>query len=162
MHGLSRSKTVPLPHAASYAERGLNMYGGTTVLDTRSDVVSGTLYNEERKWGDSYLFPDPDTAAVIPWAEHTARFICDPRWIDGAPLAANPRHVFRRALEKARSMGYEPVMGSEFEFYLLTADTHEPLFSGYHIFNTTRNDWVPTIRRVLDLMPQIGVDIITS
>ena len=59
-------------------------------------------------------------------------------------------------------MGFEPLMGSEFEFYLLAAATGEPLFSGYHIFNTVRNDWVPTIRRVMEEMPQIGVDIITS
>ena len=38
MHGISRSKTIPIAHAFDYAERGLNMYGGTSVLDTRSDV----------------------------------------------------------------------------------------------------------------------------
>ena len=162
MHGISRSKTIPIAHAADYAERGLNMYGGASVLDTRSDVVGGTLYHEERGYGDQLLFPDPDSAAVLPWAERTARFICDARWYDGSPLAATPRHVFRRALDKARSMGFEPIIGSEFEFYLLTADTHEPLFSGYHIFNSIRNDHVPTIRRILDEMSQVGVDIITS
>ncbi|MGQ0668955.1 MAG: glutamine synthetase family protein [Actinomycetota bacterium] len=162
IHGMSRSKTVPIRHAASYARGGLNMYGGASVLDTRSDVVPGTLYNEERAWGDQLLYPDPDTAAVVPWADRTARFICDAAWYDGTPVAATPRHVFRRALEKCRSMGFEPVMGSEFEFYLLTADTYEPLFTGYHIFNTVRNDWVPTIRRILEEMPRIGVDIITS
>src|SRR5204863_6345417 len=41
MHGTSRSKTIPLRHASDYAQRGLNMYGGTSVLDTRSDVVGG-------------------------------------------------------------------------------------------------------------------------
>jgi glutamine synthetase len=162
MHGISRSKTIPIEHAGSYAETGLNMYGGAAVLDTRSDVVGGTLYNEERGYGDQLLFPDPSTAALVPWAEQTARFICDPSWQDGSVPSASPRHVFRRALERARSMGFEPLMGSEFEFYLLEAESKEPLFSGYHIFNTVRNDWVPTIRRVLDEMPQIGVDIITS
>ena len=43
MHGTSRSKIVPIDHAASYAKNGLNMYGGAAVLDTRSDVVPGTL-----------------------------------------------------------------------------------------------------------------------
>ena len=162
MHGISRSKTIPIAHAADYAERGLNMYGGTSVLDTRSDVVGGTLYHEEKGYGDQLLFPDPDSAAVLPWADRTGRFICDARWYDGTPLAATPRHVFRGALEKARSMGFEPVMGSEWEFYLLTADTHEPLFSGYQIFNTIRNDYVPTIRRIVELMPEVGVDIITA
>ncbi|MGH2526310.1 MAG: glutamine synthetase family protein, partial [Actinomycetota bacterium] len=140
----------------------LNMYGGTSVLDSRSDVVPSTLYHEERGYGDQLLFPDPNSATVIPWADRTARFICDATWYDGQPLAATPRHVFRRALDKARSMGFEPVMGSEFEFYLLSSQTHEPLFSGYQIFNTLRNDYVPTIRRILDEMPQAGVDIITS
>jgi len=162
MHGISRSKTVPIKHAFDYAERGLNMYGGASVLDSRSDVVSGTLYHEERGYGDQLLFPDPDTAAVLPWADRTARFICDARWYDGTFLAATPRHVFRRAVDKARSMGFEPLMGSEFEFYLLTGDTQEPLFSGYHIFNTLRNDYVPTIRRIVEEMPKVGVDIITA
>ena len=39
MHGTSRSKLIPIEHAAGYAEGGLNMYGGAGVLDTRSDVV---------------------------------------------------------------------------------------------------------------------------
>jgi glutamine synthetase len=162
MHGISRSKTIPIAHATDYASRGLNMYGGASVLDSRSDVVPSTLYHEERGYGDQLLFPDPDSATVIPWADRTGRFICDATWYDGQPLAATPRHVFRRALDKARSMGFEPVMGSEFEFYLLSSQTHEPLFTGYHIFNTVRNDYVPTIRRILDEMPQAGVDIITS
>ena len=162
LHGISRSKTVPIAHASDYAERGLNMYGGASVLDTRSDVVPGTLYHEERGYGDQLLFPDPDSAQILPWADATARLICDAQWYDGSPLAATPRRVFRRAVEKARSMGFEPLMGSEFEFYLVTGDSHEPLFSGYHIFNTVRNDFVPTIRRIVAEMPKVGVDIITS
>jgi glutamine synthetase len=162
MHGVSRSKTVPIRHAFGYAERGLNMYGGASVLDSRSDVVSGTLYNEERQYADQLLFPDPDTAAVVPWADRTARFICDARWHDGTPLEATPRQVYRRALDRCREMGYEPVSGYEYEFYLLDGTTRAPLFGGYHIFNTVRNEWVPTVGRIIELMPRIGVDIITS
>lgn len=162
MHGISRSKTVPIEHADGYAETGLNMYGGTAVLDSRSDVVGGTLYNEEVMYGDQLLHPDPDSAAVVPWVDRTARFICDSTWYDGRPLEATPRQVFRRALDRCRAMGFDPVMGFEFEFYLVTADTHEPLFTGYHIFNTVRNDYVPTIRRLLEEMPQVGVSIVTA
>jgi len=162
MHGISRSKTIPIAHADDYAERGLNMYGGVSVLDARSDVVPGTLYHEEVGYGDQLLFPDPDSAQVVPWADRTARLICDAQWYDGSPLEATPRHVFRRALDKAAEMGFRPVIGSEFEFYLLTADTHEPLFQGYQIFNTLRNDYVPTIRRIVEEMPHVGVDIITA
>src|SRR5919199_3628263 len=77
MHGISRSKLIPIEQAFGYAEDGLNMYGGTGVLDTRSDVVPGTLYNEEIGYGDQRLRPDAPTAAIVPWAEATGRMICD-------------------------------------------------------------------------------------
>jgi glutamine synthetase len=162
MHGTSRSKIIPIDHAASYAKDGLNMYGGAAVLDSRSDVVPGTLYNEEVAYADQLLRPDPSTAAVVPWADATARFICDASWADGRPLAASPRHVFRRVLDRCHEMGYEPVIGMECEFYLLDPETHKPLFSGYHIFNSVRNTWVPAIERIVDQMRDFGIDIITA
>ena len=162
MHGTSRSKLVPIEHAAGYSKDGLNMYGGAAVLDSRSDVVPGTLYNEEVAYADQLLHPDPATAAVVPWVEATGRFICDATWADGRPLAASPRHVFARVLERSRKLGYEPVMGTESEFYLLDAETHAQLFSGYHIFNSVRNTWVPAIERIVREMRDFGVDIITA
>jgi glutamine synthetase len=162
MHGTSRSKLVPIEHAGRYAEEGLNMYGGTVVLDTRSDVVPGTLYNEEIGYADQRLKPDPATAAVVPWATATGRMICDAYWDDGRPLGAAPRHVFRRVLERCRELGFEPLVGIEPEFYLLDADTRRPLFEGYQIFNTVRNTWVPAIERIVDQAREFGIDIITA
>src|SRR3970040_748422 len=59
-------------------------------------------------------------------------------------------------------MGLEALRGSGLEFSPLAAPPTEPLFDGYHIFNTVRNDYVPTIRRIAEEMPKVGVDIITS
>ncbi|MGH3042607.1 MAG: glutamine synthetase family protein [Gaiellaceae bacterium] len=162
MHGTSRSKLVPLTHAASYAEDGLNMYGGTVVLDSNSDVVANTLYNEEVAYADQRLRPDPSTAAVVPWAAATGRMICDTEWDDGSPLGAAPRHVYRRALDRCRELGYEPLIGIELEFYLLDGETREQLFSGYHIFNTVRNTYVPAIEQIVAQMREYGIDIITA
>jgi glutamine synthetase len=162
MHGTSRSKLVPIEQAGAYAVDGLNMYGGTAVLDSRSDVVPGTLYNEERAYGDQRLVPDPETAALIPWAPGTARFVCDSHWDDGSPLAALPRHVFRRVLERTRAAGYEPVLGFEPEFYLLDAEGRRPLFEGYHIFNTVRNTYVPFVQELVSQLAELGIEIITA
>jgi glutamine synthetase len=162
MHGTSRSKLVPIEHAGGYAETGLNMYGGVVVLDSRSDVVPGTLYNEEVAYADQRLKPDPTTAAIVPWAEATGRMICDTFWDDGSPLAAAPRHVFRRVLDRCRELGYEPLLGTEPEFYLLDAETREPLFGGYHIFNSVRNTYVPLVEQIVEQMRAFGVDIITA
>ncbi len=162
MHGNSRSKLVPIEHAGRYAEEGLNMYGGTIVLDTRSDVVPGTLYNEEIGYADQRLKPDPSTAAIVPWTNLTGRMICDTFWDDGRPLGAAPREVFRRALARCHELGYEPLIGIEPEFYLLDAGTKQPLFDGYHIFNTVRNTWIPAIERILEETRAFGIDIITA
>jgi glutamine synthetase len=162
MHGTSRSKTVPIEHAGAYSETGLNMYGGTVVLDSRSDIVSGTLYNEEVAYADQRLRPDPATARVIPWAEATGRMICDTFWDDDRPLEAAPRHVFRRVLDRCHELGYEPLIGIEPEFYVLDRETQSPLFGGYHIFNTVRNDWIPLIQRIVDEMQGLGIDITTA
>jgi glutamine synthetase len=162
MHGTSRSKLVPIEHASGYAEEGLNMYGGTVVLDSRSDVVPGTLYNEEIGYGDQRLRPDPTTAAIVPWRESTGRMICDAYWDDGRPLEAAPRYVFQRVLERCRELGLEPLVGIEPEFYLLDAETRQPLFHGYHIFNTVRNTYVPAVERIVGEMRAFGVDIITA
>ncbi len=162
MHGTSRSKLVPIEHAARYAEEGLNMYGGVVVLDSRSDVVPGTLYNEEIAYADQRLKPDPSTASIVPWVQDTGRMICDAYWDDGRPLGAAPRHVFRRVLERCRELGYEPLVGIEPEFYLLDRETKQPLFEGHHIFNTVRNTWVPAIERIVNEMREFGIDIITA
>lgn len=162
MHGTSRSKLVPIEHAAHYSEQGLNMFGGTVVFDTRSDVVPGALYNDEVGYADQRLTPDAGTAAVIPWLQDTGRMICDTHWYDGTPLRAAPRYVYRRVLERCRELGYEPRIGIEPEFYLLDADTLEPLFGGTHVFNTVRNTWVPAIERIVSETRAFGIDIITA
>ena len=161
MHGTSRSKMVPIERAYGYAESGLNMYGGVAVLDSRSDVVGGTLYHEEVAYGDQLLLPDLDTAAVVPWREATARWICDSTWADGTPLEALPRRVWRKQLERARALGYEPLIGYEPEFYLLTSD-QELLFEGYHIFNVTRNTYVPFIQELVEQLNAYGLEVITA
>ena len=161
MHGISRSKTIPIDHAGDYAERGLNMYGGVRPRHALRRGRGNPLPRGARVRRPAPV-PGPGHRGGPPVGRATGRFICDAQWHDGTPLAATPRYVFRRALDRCREMGFEPVLRFEFEFYLLTGDTHEPLYSGYHIFNTVRNAHVPTIRSILDAMPQVGVDIITS
>jgi glutamine synthetase len=70
--------------------------------------------------------------------------------------------VFRRALERCQALGYEPVFGFEPEFYLLDGETREPLFEGYHIFNTVRNTYVPFVQDLVEQAQALGIDIITA
>lgn len=161
LHGISRCKVVPIQNASAYAKQGLNLYGGTLALDTGSRVVPGARYHEQVKYRDQLLYPDLDTVTTVPWCQDTAKVICDTEWLHGEPLRAAPRYVLRRLLAMAERMGYTVMMGHEYEFYVLHADTKEPLFGPLHIFNSVRNQWAPFIDDLLESLQATGLDVIT-
>ena len=161
LHGVSRLKVIPISKVASYAHKGLNFYGGTLALDTASSVVSGSGYHEERKYRDMVLFPDIASCTPVPWVDNTAKVICDAYWDTETPIKGSPRYVLQSLLDLAQQMGFDVMMGHEFEFYLLDAKTHKPLFDGLHIFNHVRNQYVPEINQMLDYLQAAGIDIIT-
>ena len=72
MHGVSRSKTVPIDKVEAYARSGLNFYGGVLGLDTSSNVVPASGLHGDRAFADQALFPDPESLRIIPWLEKTA------------------------------------------------------------------------------------------
>ena len=132
-----------------------------------SGVVSGTGYMDERRFADSLVDPDPSTLASVPWAHRTARVLVEPRWYDGQPLAAAPRHLARRLLGELEGMGYEVRSGFEYELYLVEARAgaaeRRPVFEGIQIFWTLRNnfdqEFVDGLHQALDAT---GLDLITS
>ena len=68
--------------------------------------------------------PDLATLRRIPWLEATALVLCDVAWADGSPVRPSPRQVLRAQIERARALGFEVMVGSELEFYLLR-ETYE-------------------------------------
>ena len=71
---------------------------------------------------------DPDIAAMpdlasytpVPWEPTLARFACD-IYVDGEEWPYDPRTILRRQLARARSLGFEFMMGIELEYFLLRA-----------------------------------------
>ncbi len=163
LHGISRSKTVPAKHVESFARNGLNFLLGQLGFDAQAGVAPGTGYLEDRGFPDSKLFPDPDTYAILPWADSTARLICNPHFFDGAPAAASPRLVMGRLCDALLDEGYQHLSGYEYELYLVGAEDRQPPFQGIQIFATLRNSFDEAfVNDVLRSMPQVGVDVITS
>ena len=68
---------------------------------------------------DMLAVPDLETARVVPWHDRTALLLCDFVDHDGRAIPLSPRAVLRSVVERARSMGFEPIVGVELEFYLL-------------------------------------------
>jgi glutamine synthetase len=72
---------------------------------------------------------DPDIAAIpdlrsftpVPWEPSLARFACDV-YVEGEEWPYDPRTILRRQLEKAKTAGYEFMIGLELEYFLIDQD----------------------------------------
>jgi glutamine synthetase len=88
-------------------------------LDMEMDPVAGyEMANWEEGYGDVHLLPDLQTMRRTPWLDRTALVLCDVASGDGSPVPASPRQVLQRQVDRARDLGFEPMIGSELEFYL--------------------------------------------
>lgn len=105
LHGISRSKTVPVGCFTDYVENGLNFYGGLLGLDVQSMVPAGTGYAEEVAFADHCTVPDLATFTVLPWVPHTASITVDPYWYDGTPAMASPRLLLKKIIDTFDEMG---------------------------------------------------------
>ena len=84
--------------------------------------VEGFVGIEE---SDMYLHPDLDTFEVFPWRPQqgkVARLICDVYLPDGNPFAADPRFILKKAITRAKEMGFFLEVGPECEFFLFDMD----------------------------------------
>lgn len=105
---------------------------------------------------DMRLDPDPQTFAVLPWRRRddgaAARLICDVvNTTTGSAFEGDPRYVLKRAIGKARELGYELNAGPEPEFFVFEKDengratttTHD--YGGY--FDLAPKDLASDLRR---------------
>jgi glutamine synthetase len=143
-------------------------------LDMEMDPVPGyEIASWERGYGDFELSPDPATLRRIPWLEATAMIQCDVTWADGSPVRPSPRQVLRAQIERARELGFEPMFGSELEFYLLRESYEEayrkgyvdltpsvPYILDYHILAATYDE--PLLRQIRNGMQGAGIRVETS
>jgi glutamine synthetase len=127
------------------------------------DGSSITGYNDIEE-SDMIAMPDPSTFQVFPWSPKenaVARMFCDVQTPDGDPYVGDPRHVLRRALERATEMGFDNFFcGPELEFfYFKDSLSTEPLDKGGY-FDLTTLDAATSLRRETVLaLQQFGIHV---
>ncbi len=95
-------------------------------------------------YGDYVMKPDLSTLRRLPWIPSTAFCmvdVLDHKTHELVPHA--PRSVLRRQIERARALGFEPMMATELEFYLFANTYKEHFDAGYRAL-------VPTARHNVD------------
>jgi glutamine synthetase len=138
-------------------------------VDVEMNTVDGyEMSSWDRGYGDLAMRPDLETLRAIPWQDGTALVIADLTAHDGAPVAASPRQILRRQLDRLADHGWTAHAGTELEF-LLFRNTYEDAWdrgyrgltpanrynADYSILATSRVE--PVLRRLRNEMAAAGL-----
>jgi glutamine synthetase len=182
-HGLLRGKTIPASGLAAVFSSGINCVSTLLSKDTSGatvfsafDADGGLGVAEMAGAADLVMVPDPTTFRLVPWADRTARVLCDLRFQNGATVPFCSRGVFRTALDRAGTAGYGYLAGLEIEFHLYRRAEHgpnadgigrstypttvEPINQGNQLLAEDRGDEVePATRRIREALDQMGIEL---
>ena len=116
---------------------------------------------------DMVAHPDAATFATLPWRDQdqpTARMFCDINLPDGSPAFADPRHVLKRALNKAGEKGFTFYTHPEIEFYLFQPVTDPsvpptPIDTAGYFDHTTLGHGSDFRRQTITMLEEMGISV---
>ena len=110
----------------SFMRSGIGLTVAMQSFNMLDQLVPGASFGPV---GEIRLMPDPETFAVLPYAEHSARLLCDMHTLDGAPWDACPRSFLKRMIGRAREAGltFQASFENEFTLARREGDQYVPL-----------------------------------
>uniref|UniRef100_UPI0037E913AB lengsin n=1 Tax=Semicossyphus pulcher TaxID=241346 RepID=UPI0037E913AB len=160
LHGVSRSKTVPVRFFHEKAVYGIPMprsYLELTLSPKSNEVDNANTANFS---SDVLLIPDLSTFRVLPWADQTARVICDPCTVTGSPLRTSPRLIAKQLLGQLQSLGFSLHSSFTYECCVLGApDRIGPKTLLFPATTLLSNHDLPFFQQLVDSMYCMGADI---
>ncbi|KNE80806.1 MULTISPECIES: glutamine synthetase family protein [Streptomyces] len=138
-------------------------------VDVDLNTVDGyAMASWERGYGDFRMTADTATLRRTPWNPGTALLTADLSWHDGTPVAASPRQVLRRQLDRLAERGWTAQVGTELEF-MVFRNSYEEAWNGgyrgltpanqynvdYSVLGTGRVE--PLLRRIRNEMAAAGL-----
>jgi glutamine synthetase len=154
MHGVSKTKMVPLAHLEDMMA-GSELYTGAALDGVPQDVSDEEVSAR----------PDPASCIVLPWQKNVAWFASN-LWCEGKPFEACSRNILARATQQAADLGYVMNLGLEAEFYVLkdseegavpvsARDTlDKPCYDAHGAL-----DNLPWLSELVDAMETLGWDV---
>ncbi len=108
--------------------------------------------------------PDPRTFHLLPWhveGGSVARVVCDISNLDGSPFEGDPRHVLRRALDRAHRAGYTFFTAPEIEYFYFSeaSPTPEVLDTDSYFDLTAATPAADLRRRSVLLLEEMGIPV---
>ena len=114
---------------------------------------------------DMIAMPDPTTFRILPWrtgeTHKVGRLFCDVLKPGGEPYEGDPRFVMRRALARAKDMGFDHYyLGPELEFFLFKSDESPEVLDRGGYFDLTTLDVGSDFRRdAVFTLRELGIPV---
>jgi glutamine synthetase len=175
MQGRLQGKRLNAHHfLEDVLEHGAEACNYLLAVDVEMNTVDGyAMSSWERGYGDFEWVPDLDTLRLVPWQDGTALCLADVRWADGSDVAASPRQVLRRQVDRLAERGLAAFGATELEF-MVFRDSYEQAWQkgyrdldpanqynvDYSVLGTARVE--PLIRRIRNGMIGAGLRVENS
>ena len=112
LFGVLRSKLVPAEAIRDMQKNGAGFAGFATWLDmTPAD-------------SDMFAIPDPDSLIQLPWKKEVGWLASD-LWMNNKPVAASPRAMLKKQIEKLNRKNLVMKSGVECEYFLINPEGTE-------------------------------------
>jgi glutamine synthetase len=118
LHGVARGKDVPIAEFDHVLEHGLFFCAAVMGTDLRQTPVVGG----DEGYPDLLARPDMSTMVTLPWEPGVASCLANLEPTAGGAPIPDPRGTVRRAVEDLRSIGLDPIVAPELEFFLVRPD----------------------------------------
>nr|KAF6341415.1 lengsin, lens protein with glutamine synthetase domain [Myotis myotis] len=160
LHGVSRSKSIPAHFFQEKVTHGVFMPRGYLELmpspqGHEVDHIRATCFNS-----DIVLMPELSTFRALPWAERTARVICDTFTVTGEPLLTSPRYIAKRQLRQLQGAGFSLLSAFLYDFCVFGApeviNSKTISFPAATLFN---NQHQPFIQELVDGLCRTGAHV---
>jgi glutamine synthetase len=113
--GVIRGKAAHTRFLPSFLESGIGLTVAMQSFNMLDQLVPEGSFGPV---GEIRLVPDPTSFAVLPYAPHAARMLCDMVTLEGEPWSACPRSFLRRMIDRAAAQGFVFKAAIENEFTL--------------------------------------------
>lgn len=115
----------------------------------------------EAQESDIIAMPDPSTFKILPWTKEnnlTARLFCDVLNPDLTHYTGDPRYVLKRALARAKKLGYTFYIGPEIEYFYFRSDKSPEIIDEGSYFELIPNDLADNIRnKTVRVLEEMGI-----
>ncbi|HYE01380.1 MAG TPA: glutamine synthetase family protein [Alphaproteobacteria bacterium] len=119
-NGIGRGKIVRRHELLAIYRNGRHLPGSVLGLDVTGEDVEETGLVWSDGDADRRAWPIPGSLVPLPWTSPPRGELRLGLYeLDGAPMAADPRHALARQEGAFRALGQQPVLAFELEFYLL-------------------------------------------